>query len=37
LHGEVNTRRSHWLEIIIIALIAIELVPLFLDLLRYLR
>ncbi|HAF95545.1 MAG: hypothetical protein A2021_04405 [Elusimicrobia bacterium GWF2_52_66] len=37
LHGEVNTRRSHWLEIIIIALIALELVPLLLDLLRYLR
>ncbi|MDA8243385.1 MAG: hypothetical protein M0025_04610 [Elusimicrobia bacterium] len=27
LHGEVNTRRSHWLEIIIILLIAIELIP----------
>ncbi|MHB0996578.1 MAG: hypothetical protein ACYC2I_09440 [Elusimicrobiales bacterium] len=27
LHGEVNTRRSHWLEIIIIILIAIEVVP----------
>ena len=27
LHGEVNTRRSHWLEIIIIVLIAIEVVP----------
>lgn len=27
LHGEVNTRRSHWLEIIIIILIAIEVIP----------
>lgn len=27
LHGEVNTRRSHWLEIIIIVLIAIEVIP----------
>lgn len=27
LHGEVNTRRSHWLEIIVIILIAIEVVP----------
>ena len=27
LHGEVNTRRSHWLEIIIIVLITIEVIP----------
>ncbi|MDD4005230.1 MAG: hypothetical protein PHW69_08530 [Elusimicrobiaceae bacterium] len=27
LSGEVNTRRSHWLEIIVIILIAIEVVP----------
>lgn len=27
LHGEVNTRRSHWLEIIVIFLIAIEVIP----------
>jgi hypothetical protein len=28
LQGEVNTKRSHWLEIVIIVLIAVELVPL---------
>jgi hypothetical protein len=27
LQGEVNTKRSHWLEIIIIVLIAVELIP----------
>lgn len=32
LHGEINVRRSHWLEIIVIALIAIELVPLIVNL-----
>lgn len=37
LHGEVNTRRSHWLEIIIIILIAVEMVPMLLDLWRFLR
>ena len=37
LHGEVNTRRSHWLEIIIIVLIAFEMIPMLLDLWRYLR
>ncbi|OGR50735.1 MAG: hypothetical protein A2049_11105 [Elusimicrobia bacterium GWA2_62_23] len=34
LHGEVNTRRSHWLEIIVIVLIAIEVVPFLYILLR---
>ena len=34
LHGEVNTRRSHWLEIIVIILIAIEVVPFLYILLR---
>ena len=37
LHGEVNTRRSHWLEIIIIALIAVEMVPMMLDLWKFLH
>jgi len=37
LHGEVNTRRSHWLEIIIILLIAVEMVPMLLDLWKFLR
>ena len=34
LHGEVNTRRSHWLEIIIIILITIEVVPFLYGLLK---
>jgi len=34
LHGEVNTRRSHWLEIIVIILIAIEVVPFLYILMR---
>ncbi len=34
LHGEVNTRRSHWLEIIVIILIAIEVIPFLYILLR---
>jgi hypothetical protein len=34
LHGEVNTRRSHWLEIIIIILIALEVVPFLYGLLK---
>ncbi len=37
LHGEVNTRRSHWLEIIVIVLIAAEMVPMMLDLWKFLR
>jgi hypothetical protein len=37
LHGEVNAKRSHWLEIIIILLIAVEMVPMALDLWKYLR
>ena len=37
LHGEVNTRRSHWLEIIIIVLIAVEMVPMMIDLWKFLR
>ncbi|NLO92574.1 MAG: hypothetical protein GX410_11375 [Elusimicrobia bacterium] len=28
LQGEINSRRSHWLEIIVIGLIALELIPL---------
>ena len=35
LHGEINTRRSHWLEIIVIALIALELIPPALELYRF--
>lgn len=34
LHGEVNTRRSHWLEIIIIILITIEVIPFLYELFR---
>ncbi|MDD2804215.1 MAG: hypothetical protein PHV33_01565 [Elusimicrobiales bacterium] len=34
LHGEVNTRRSHGLEIIVIILIAIEVIPFLYILLR---
>jgi len=37
LHGEVNTRRSHWLEIVVILLIAIELVPVMLELRRFMH
>lgn len=37
LQGEVNSKRSHWLEVIIIILIAVELVPLFTQFLKYLR
>ncbi|HNW45293.1 MAG TPA: hypothetical protein PKI19_12370 [Elusimicrobiales bacterium] len=37
LHGEVNTRRSHWLEIIIIVLIGVEMVPMMIDLWRFLH
>ncbi|HAT72045.1 MAG TPA: hypothetical protein DCS63_04440 [Elusimicrobia bacterium] len=37
LHGEVNTRRSHWLEIIIILLIAVEMIPMAVDLWKFLR
>ena len=37
LHGEVNTRRSHWLEIIIIVLIAVDMIPMAVDLWKYLR
>jgi len=37
LQGEVNSKRSHWLEIIIILLIAIELVPMFLAFKKYLE
>ena len=29
LQGEVNSKRSHWLEIIVIVLIALEMVPMF--------
>ena len=28
LQGEINSMRSHWLEIIVIGLIALELIPL---------
>lgn len=34
LHGEVNMRRSHWLEIIVIIMIAIEAIPFLYILLR---
>lgn len=37
LHGEVNTRRSHWLEIIVILLIGLELIPVGLELWRLSR
>ncbi|HBW22727.1 MAG: hypothetical protein A2X28_01715 [Elusimicrobia bacterium GWA2_56_46] len=37
LQGEVNSKRSHWLEIIIIVLIAVELVPMFRQFLTYLN
>ncbi len=37
LHGEVNARRSHWLEIIIIALIAVEMIPMAAELWRFLH
>ncbi|HBA60478.1 MAG TPA: hypothetical protein DCZ92_06615 [Elusimicrobia bacterium] len=37
LHGEINTRRSHWLEIIIILLIAVEMIPMAVDLWKFLR
>jgi hypothetical protein len=33
----VNTRRSHWLEIIIILLIAVEMIPMAVDLWKFLR
>ncbi|MDO8806086.1 MAG: hypothetical protein Q7R35_16850 [Elusimicrobiota bacterium] len=36
LHGEVNARRSHWLEIIIIVLIAVEMIPMAADLWKFL-
>jgi hypothetical protein len=36
LQGEVNSKRSHWLEIIIIILIAMEMVPMLMSALRYL-
>ena len=35
LHGEVNTRRSHWLEIIVIVMIALELIPMMMELWRF--
>ena len=35
LHGEVNVKRSHWLEIIVIVLIAIELVPMIVNLYHF--
>lgn len=35
LHGEVNVKRSHWLEIIVIILIAIELVPMIVNLYHF--
>ena len=31
LHGEVNTRRSQWLEIVVILLIALEMIPLWME------
>ncbi|OGS52752.1 MAG: hypothetical protein A3J79_05320 [Elusimicrobia bacterium RIFOXYB2_FULL_62_6] len=37
LQGEVNSKRSHWLEIIIIILIALEMVPMIMALKPYLN
>jgi hypothetical protein len=37
LHGESNNKRSHWLEIIIIVLIAIEIIPLAMSLISQYR
>lgn len=37
LQGEVNSKRSHWLEIIIIVLIAMEMIPMALALRPYLN
>ncbi|MEI7481070.1 MAG: hypothetical protein WCK75_01835 [Elusimicrobiota bacterium] len=37
LQGEVNSKRSHWLEIIIIVLIALEMVPMFLAFKQYIN
>lgn len=37
LQGEVNSKRSHWLEIIIILLIAVELIPMAMALMPYLN
>lgn len=34
-HGEVNTKRSHWLEIVVIILIALELVPMIVNLYHF--
>lgn len=34
-HGEVNVKRSHWLEIIVIILIAIELIPMIVNLYHF--
>jgi len=35
LHGEVNVKRSHWLEIIVIILIALELIPMIVNLYHF--
>lgn len=35
LHGEVNITRSHWLEIVVIILIALELVPMIVNLYHF--
>ena len=35
LQGEVNSKRSHWLEIIVIVLIALEMVPMFMAFKQY--
>lgn len=37
LQGEVNSKRSHWLEIIVIVLIALEMVPMFMAFRQYLN
>ena len=37
LQGEVNSKRSHWLEIIIIVLIALEMVPMFMAFKQYIN
>ncbi len=37
LQGEVNSKRSHWLEIIVILLIALEMVPMFMAFRQYMN
>ncbi len=37
LQGEVNSKRSHWLEIIVILLIALEMIPMFMAFRQYMN